>query len=56
MQQDELPIELECFLIRYGFFESTKSKGSNAPVFIAEPKEEPYKAWTPSYAGEDPPF
>lgn len=55
MKQDELPIELECFLIRYGFFENTKSKGKNTPVFIAEPVEE-YKAWTPSYPGEDPPF
>jgi hypothetical protein len=54
---DELPIEIECFLLNLGFFEPTRAprSGRNAPVHIAE-KVEQYKAWKPIYDGEDPPF
>jgi len=54
---NELPIELECFLIKYGFFESDRVPGrrAHAPVHIPEPKEV-YVAWKPSYPGEEPPF
>lgn len=53
----DLPIELECFLLKYGFFESERAPGSkaHAPVHIPERMEE-YKAWTPSFKGEEPPF
>jgi len=52
---EELPIELECFLLKYGFFERQHAPGRNAPVYIAEPKEE-YVAWKPSFDGEEPTF
>ena len=54
---EQLPIELECFLLKYGFFEREHAPGrrAHAPVHIPERVEE-YKAWRPSYEGEDPPF
>lgn len=57
---DQLPIELECFLLKYGFFEPKRAPGfkAHAPVYIKEKKEDPRAArgWKPSYDGEDPPF
>lgn len=55
---NELPIELECFLIKYGFFESERAPGSkrNGAVYIPEKVADEYKAWKPSFPGEEPPF
>jgi len=55
---EQLPIELECFLIKYGFFEPTRAPGSkrNSDVYIPEPVKDVFKAWKPSYPGEEPPF
>lgn len=56
----DLPIELECFLLKYGFFEREHVPGrkAHAPVYIKPQEEDPRAArgWTPSYDGEDPPF
>lgn len=56
----DLPIELECFLLKYGFFEREHAPGYKAhtPVYIAEPKTDPrdVRGWTPSFKGEEPPF
>ena len=41
---NELPIEIECFLIKYGFLEAKKQ---NDP----QPT-----GWIPTYKGEQPPF
>lgn len=55
---NELPIELECFLIKYGFFEPTRAPGSrrHSDVHIPQKVADEYKAWKPSYPGEEPPF
>lgn len=57
---EELPIAIECFLLKYGFFESEWAPGSkrNAPVAVIKEKDDRMKSkgWMPSYDGEDPPF
>lgn len=55
MLEEQLPIELECFLLKYGFFEVEHMPMRNAHVHIPELKEE-YIAWKPSSPGEEPPF
>lgn len=57
----DLPIELDCFLIKWGFLEPQWAAGSqrHAPVHIAEPVVDDIRSvrgWVPSYAGEEPPF
>jgi hypothetical protein len=54
---DQLPAEIDFYLISLGFHKSDREPGHkrHAQVAIAKPKET-YKAWTPSYAGEEPPF
>jgi len=56
----ELPIELECFLIKYGFFEREHAPGykRHAPVHIDKQEDDirSQRGWTPSYPGEEPPF
>lgn len=58
---EELPIELECFLITWGFFESDRAPGSIRHAQISKPKvkktgAEANPAWVPSAPGEQPPF
>jgi hypothetical protein len=55
--EQELPIELECWLIRHGILETNKAPGagSHAPIYM-EDEEPPFEAWKPSYLGEEPPF
>ena len=55
--EQELPIELECWLLRHGILEVDKSPGgdSHAPIYMIE-EEPPFEAWKPSYEGEEPPF
>ena len=53
----QLPIELECFLIRNGFFEREHAPGYKAHAPVAWPvKTERPMGWTPSVKGEEPPF
>lgn len=58
MPDDTLPIELECFLLRWGIFEPHHAPGyrRHADVYIPEEKKPEYVAWKPSYPGEEPPF
>jgi hypothetical protein len=56
---NDLPIELECFLIKYGFFEKEHAPGYKAhtPVFIKQEEDiRSQRGWTPAYPGEEPPF
>lgn len=57
---EQLPIELECFLMTWGFFESERGPGykPHAPVYIAPERTDPRESigWMPSYPGEEPPF
>lgn len=46
----QLPIELECFLLKYGFFE-LDSIHTESKVIQMKPT-----GWTPSYENEEPPF
>ena len=52
--EEELPIELECWLIRHGIVKA-EPQSNHAPIYI-EDKEPPFEAWKPSYQGEEPPF
>ena len=51
----ELPIELECWLIRHGILES-----EYAPIARPQPRKPkgntPNPAWIPEFAGQEPPF
>ena len=57
---EQLPIDLECFLMTWGFFEREHVPGrkAHAPVYIASQEDDPraVRGWMPSYPGEDPPF
>lgn len=54
----ELPIELECFLLKHGILESDRAPGgsNHAPVTIVEKVEKFTPAWTPEFVGQEPPF
>lgn len=57
----ELPIELECFLLKYGFFERDRAPNYIPHTRVSKPKTKrklPSKSqgWTPSFEGEQPPF
>ena len=45
--EEELPIELECWLIRHGIVKAEPQSG-HAPIYMIEEE--------PSYEGEEPPF
>ena len=57
---EQLPIQLDCFLMTWGFFENDKMPGAqlHAPVHVKEDKPAPWIAtgWMPSYKGEECPF
>lgn len=58
MTQD-LPIQLDCFLMTWGFFENDKMPGAHlhAPVHVERIDKTPKPTgWMPSYRGEEPPF
>lgn len=58
----ELPIELECWLIRHGILESEYAPGAHlhAPIARPQPRKPkgntPNPAWIPEFAGQEPPF
>ena len=45
--EQELPIELECWLLRHGIVKAAPQSG-HAPIYMIEEE--------PSYEGEEPPF
>lgn len=56
---EELPIQIECFLITWGFFENDKMPGAHLHAPVHTPVEKGYPkptGWMPSFEGEDPPF
>lgn len=57
---EQLPIELECFLMTWGFNERDRPIGAkrHVPVAIKSDEEDPraVRGWTPSFEGEEPPF
>lgn len=54
---DELPIEIECFLLNMGFLKATRPPGYKPTSQVHIPEEtKKYRAWKPSYHGEEPPF
>lgn len=56
---EQLPIELECFLLKYGFFENDKAPGSHLHAQVRHPtpkREDVAVGWKPSFKGEEPPF
>jgi hypothetical protein len=57
---EQLPIQLECFLMTYGFFENDKAPGSHLHAQVKHPKivsrDPKPTGWTPSFKGEEPPF
>ena len=63
---EELPIELECWLIRHGIMEPTRAPGFVSHGAAAQPKQESEHAkavstgigmgWKPEFAGQEPPF
>lgn len=50
----ELPIELECWLLKWGILPDEHR--TRKPDIIWPEKKEVYQAWKPSYDGEQPPF
>ena len=59
MNNQELPIELECWLIRHGILESEYAPGArrHATIAIADKIVEcATPAWKPEFAGQEPPF
>ncbi len=57
MQTTEIPIELECWMLKWGVLPKEHLPGKPDIVW-PEKKENPfdYQAWKPSYDGEEPPF
>lgn len=56
---EDLPIQLECFLMTYGFFENDKAPGSHLHAQVKHPTPKPEiqsVGWMPSFKGEEPPF
>lgn len=58
MMEQELPIELECWLLRHGILpkDFTKSKPDVVWPIKKEELTKVSKGWKPSYEGEEPPF
>lgn len=56
---EDIPFDLEMFLITHGFYESERPPNYVAHGKITRPKvkkREYPKQWTPSYYNEEPPF
>jgi hypothetical protein len=51
---EQLPIELECFLLKHGFFEIDQVPGVRSQVPVKRQQES--QGWKPAYEGDDPPF
>ena len=58
MTEQELPIELECWLLRHGILpiEYLPSKPDVVWPVTKEDLTKVSKGWKPSYEGEEPPF
>ena len=55
----ELPIELECWLIRHGILESEYAPGARRHATVAWTDKGTMAAtpaWKPEFAGQEPPF
>lgn len=55
----ELPIELECFLLKYGFFEKEHAPGYKPHAPYTPPRKQVKlvsAGWYPAFKGEEPPF
>ena len=54
----ELPIELECWLLKWGILPREHLPGNPDIVWpvIKEDYRKVSKGWKPSYEGEEPPF
>jgi hypothetical protein len=61
---EDLPIELECFLLKYGMLDEA-NRPVKAPDVMHPPKESDHDravrtgmgmGWKPSFVGEPPPF
>ena len=56
---EQLPIQLDCFLMTWGFFENDKMPGAELHAPGHTPAEKGYpkpSGWMPSFKGEEPPF
>jgi len=57
---EQLPIELDCFLMTWGLFERDRAPGAVRHTRIAHPKKNEHRmlsvGWKPSFDGEEPPF
>ena len=56
---EDLPIQLDCFLMTWGFFENDKAPGSHLHAQVRQPiqrRELVSVGWKPSFEGEEPPF
>lgn len=57
MTSDELPAEIDLWLMSLGFYEPTRSPGSKSHAPIYKPKViEEYVAWKPTSIDDQPPF
>ena len=59
MNDQETPIELECWLIRHGILESEYAPGAqrHAPVALTDKlTQAATPAWKPEFKGQEPPF
>lgn len=56
--QTEIPIELECWMLRWGILprEYLSSKPDIVWPEVKEDLTKVSKGWKPSYEGEEPPF
>lgn len=52
---NELPIEIECFLLTQGFFKAGQEPGKQSTPGSKPVQVQP-TGWMPSHKGEDPPF
>ena len=65
-QPNNIPIELECWMIKHGIMESERSPGFTSHAKVTQPKDESAHAkavrtgisaaWRPVYSGQEPPF
>lgn len=55
---EQLPIELECFLLKYGMLPVEHRERKPDVVWPKKPdnRHQVSVGWKPSYAGEEPPF
>ena len=57
MDNQEIPIELECWMLKWGVLPQ-EHRQSKPDIVWPEKKESAfdYQAWKPSFEGEEPPF